>query len=849
MIQLCNCWAKTAPFQSVVTHGLVSGHVAQVLLEKYLSEGERRVLTDILDVSIEQLHSFIGYLASLHDIGKIEYSFQAKDPQTKELLTRECLQSIVFPIQHVRHEKTGQKSLYAIWENRIEDEDAIDLYTEIIGAHHQGKKGQGGLSKKNLWFDLQNDYENIMRREFCKEMETPLPQYHEDRQGAAGALLLGIVILSDWISSGPAFSDAEEWIGLPESAAMIEDRADTFLRQSELQPSTVRWPEKLSSLWPFIPPQGLRPLQVNTEALFRNPSEPYAAILLEAPMGEGKTEAGVYAALQMAKQWGKDGFYLALPTSATANQMVGRMRELFKDHDLQQNVRLLHSMAWMERSESYQSSSPDEADAIASWLAPVKRGLLGQYAVGTIDQAMLAATTVKYGVLRLLGMANKVLIIDEIHSYDAYMSSIIGRLLEWCKALEIPVVMLSATLPPAKKKELFRSFAGDDFSESYPLITAITSSGKVIEEKIERTSHCMTVRSELLPCLDDPAKIAEVAIDTAKDGGCICVLMNTVKQAQAVYLEIKQRWNQDLLLFHAQFPAGRRAELEKACVRRYGKDKTGRPERSILVATQVVEQSLDVDFDAMITAVAPIDLLIQRMGRIHRHADTFRPSMLEKASVKVLIPAEEGSFGSSRYVYPECLLKSAIRILEEKQSVRIPEDIAQMVRDGYDPSKAPPDELGQWMKNQIKDQVEAGASQAYLINPPDHVYNALSDTLLYEDDAQTLSAATRLGEPSVRIALLSEEDYRCLEPNLQIHNGITTAEVWRKEVAERVMRQSVSVQIRRLGPELSRLWYIHGDKLLSGTWIFPMKDGCRQLENGKKISIDPELGLLIEKGR
>ena len=845
MIVLSKCWAKTVPFQSIVTHGLISGYVAQNLLDKYLSPGEREVLQRHLEVTEKQLKSFVGYLASVHDIGKIEFNFQSKDPKMREWLEKEIPHSNALPVTNIRHEKTGQRSLFELWSDEEEDEDSIDLFSEVIGAHHQGKHGKSGFSRKNEWFSLQSAFEKQMRHVFREDGENGIPTYHEDAQGVVGVLLLGLVILSDWISSGPAFEDAESWAENEDAADKVADRVDDFLRKSGMMPAAVSWPDDFSEIWKFIPPQGQRLLQKKTQTLLQTHSDRYVVILLEAPTGEGKTEAGVYAAIQMAKQWGKDGFYIALPTAATANQMVDRMRSLLEMHDLEQSVRLLHAMAWMEQSESCQRDAPDEADAIASWLAPVKRGLLGQYAVGTIDQAMLAATTVKYGVLRLLGLTNKVLVIDEIHSYDAYMSSIITRLLEWCKALEIPVVMLSATLPPAKKKELFRPYAEKDFSDAYPLITAITEAGEVIEETIEQTTHRFALQAELLPCLDDPAKIAEAAINTAKDGGCICVLMNTVKQAQAVYMEIRSKWKDDLLLFHAQFPAGRRAELEEACVQRYGKDKSRRPARSILVATQVVEQSLDVDFDAMITAIAPIDLLIQRMGRVHRHSDTQRPKSLSEASVRILIPSEENRFGSSRFVYPECLLKSAVRIMEEKRNVRIPEDVAQMVCDGYNPAKVPPNELAQWLVNQIKDQVQAGASQTYLINPPDRVYNALSDTLLYEDDDRTLSAATRLSEPTARVALLPEDAYQCLKPYLRVDNGITRAEIWRKDLAEMVMKQTISVRISRFGNGLSPLWYTHGDKLLSGIWILPMKDGCCQLENGKRIVVDQELGLLI----
>lgn len=847
-MNMSDFWAKTSPRQSVVTHGIISGRVAQAIINDYLSSGTRALLERATDTDDQRLLALVGYLVSLHDIGKIEYSFQAKDPKTKELLDQDPENARQILLDRVRHERTGERCTKEIWGQAGVNRRLAGLLSKVIGAHHPGRGNTDGFRKESVWFDRQKSFESQMRQFFLQRC-SPIPaETGKQEKGILGACLLAALILSDWIASGPAFSDAEDWIDTPDAEDRISSSTKDFLVRSGLCPNAAVWPERFCDLWPMIPPQGRRPLQTETEAIFQKSETPYSLVLLEAPMGEGKTEAGVFAALQMAKQWKKDGFYLALPTAATANQMVGRMRQLLKIHNLEDRVRLLHGMAWLEQTEDYQCGAGEEADGIANWLAPVRRGLLGQYAVGTVDQAMLAATTVKYAALRLLGLSNKVLIIDEIHSYDAYMSAILKRLLEWCKALEIPVVMLSATLPPKKKQDLFSPFTMDTLSQAYPLVTAIQADGTVKEQVVSHTVHSQIVKTELLACLNDPEQIAEKTVSSGKNGGCICVLMNTVKEAQAVYSAIKQRWDGEMMLFHAQFPVKRRAEIEAACVRLCGKDKTYRPKRFILVATQVVEQSLDVDFDMMISAVAPIDLLLQRLGRVHRHGDTPRPACFSQASFKVLIPAEGRSFGSSAYVYPECLLKSSVRILCEVSQIRIPEDIAPMVRDGYDPANASEEDMQKWMEMLIKDQVEAGASQQFLANPPTQQYNPLVEDSFYDDDAQTASAATRLGEPTVRIALLEPDQFRQLQPMLRVKNGEKYAEVWEKQTAEMVMMQSVSVRLSLFQREMSHLSYIKGGKLLSGTRIIQVQNGCCPLENGKKLCVDPELGFLIKEG-
>ena len=823
--------------------------VAMVLVDELLSAGVREQLCDDLSMDRDQLTGFVGYLVSLHDLGKIEYSFQVKDEEIRQAIESESTLHEVF-MPGIRHEKTGQSFLRTFWKECGENRQSCTLMSKIVGAHHQGKTGNGSYNQNSAWQAFRVSLEAELKKKFLGDQAIRLPSFQKEKQGSIASVLLGVMILSDWIASGSSFSDAEAWIRDDNADDRIQAIAQKFLLESGLKPKHVTWPQDFCGLWPNIPVNGKRPMQREIERQIHSARIKPLAVLIEAPMGEGKTEAGIYAAVQMASQWGKDGFYIALPTAATANQMVTRAHALLGMHNLSSVVRLLHSMAWLETPQIYSSNSPDEQSEIATWLAPLKRGLLGQYAVGTVDQAMFAATNVKYGVLRLLGLSNKVLIIDEIHSYDAYMSEILVRLLEWCKALQIPVVMLSATLPPSLKEKLLAPYTSQRLSGAYPLITLLGNSGDVQECMISETSHRLTISTKLSPILDKPNIIAETAINEVEDGGCICVLLNTVKEAQVVYSAIKERYDGDLLLFHAQFPAGQRAVIEKECILKYGKEKSNRPKKSILVATQVVEQSLDVDFDVMLTAIAPIDLLLQRMGRVFRHENTERPASHNAASVTVLMPGVDRNYGASAYVYPECLLNSSRRILLARTSIQIPKDLAPMVQEGYDSSNAPEEEIRGWMKKVLQDELDAGASQQYLLNPPDKLFSALDGFALYDDDEDSfnLSVKTRLGEPSVRIALLSSEEMTSLQPFMKARGECRVASVWDRNIAEQVMRQSVSVRISSLG-RLPDDWSIKGAMLLSGIRIVSTDEkGQAHLENGKILRFDPELGLIIKEG-
>ena len=843
-MELNQFWAKTTPFQSVTTHGIVSGSVCRYLMQHYLSEGSRSLAAKLLGMTETELLDFMAYLTSLHDIGKIEYHFQCKDPDMKGRLREAGAGRNELGKENTRHEKTGATVSRRLWRAQGHKAGSYNLFSEIIGAHHQKNYGLGSDSKDAFFAAFQTDLEKQMRQFFLNGSMNPLPDKPRADRGVAESILLGMVILSDWIASGSMFAHAEAWIEQEDSEDQIIQKTEEFLDKSGLKKEPVQWEQEFTGVWPWIPKDGMRLLQQGAEKLMTS-GKRHRLILMEAPMGEGKTEAGMYCAVQMLRQWKKDGFYVALPTAATSNQMVSRMEAWFQTLDIRKKVRLLHGMAWMvDDCTAEDTANSEDHNEISRWLAPLRRGLLGQFSVGTIDQAMLAVTKAKYGVLRLLGLSNKVLVIDEIHSYDVYMGEFIQRLLEWCTAMEIPVVMLSATLPPKLKAKLLAPYTKQPLSRGYPLITAVCEDGTVEELHIEKTVKNMTVSVELLPILNDPEQIARKAAELTADGGCVCVLMNTVRQAQKVYSALKSCFDGELLLFHAQFPAERRKEIEEDCIAKFGKDKSNRPPKEILVATQVVEQSLDVDFDAMLTAVAPIDLVLQRMGRIFRHEDTIRPAHLQSPSQFILIP-DGNDFGVDGYVYPDVLLQQTIQVLKERETVKIPEDLAPLVADGYDDSKVPLEAFEKWMEHMIGEQVEAGQSRKYLIGTPDKVYSAMSDSSqLFDDEGENkyLTVQTRLGEPTVRIALLEPELYQRVEACKE--DG--TAKVCDKELARKVQMQSVSVAERRLKFDKSELSYIKGGNLLSGVRVYPAQNGICELGGGR-ICFDEKLGVMIEE--
>lgn len=858
-ISLSRIWAKTELYQSVLTHSVLSGIVAQVIVKKMLVPGVQRKLQSALLCSEAQFADWIGYLVSLHDIGKVEGQFQYRWAPMKETMDKAGLTPAFFDPAPIRHEKTTGRCLRErIWK-AWGDRSSVRFYAGILEVHHQGKSGAAGEQQNEGLNQMQEELEHRLRIRFLHSEELFLPQIAKKDQGSIGALLLGIVILSDWIASSDYFAQAETWFTQPDAQEHAERLTVRFLDASGLAAQAGTFGSEFHSVWPNIPVEGMRGVQKEVELLFQQVQERISLVLLEAPMGEGKTEAGIYAALQMSRQWGKCGFYVGLPTAATSNQMAGRMRTLMEMHHFPDSVRLLHSMAWLtdEGEEAPWPKFETEEERYASgWLLPARRGLLGSYAVGTVDQAMMSVLLVKYGVLRLLGLAEKTLVIDELHSYDVYMSAILHRLLVWCKALEIPVVLLSATLPPEKKEQMLSAYTSDPIPSCYPSVTAITESGNVLVRPVSHTEKRQSVEVNLFPILHEAEKIAAKAVELGRDGGCICILLNTVRQAREVFQAIKANgFDGELLLFHARFPAERRNQIERRCLKLFGKERSARPRKAILVATQVVEQSLDVDFDVMMTAIAPIDLLLQRLGREFRHNDTPRPPQFSAPQLAVLIPSRAGEFGADGLVYPPCLLLQSIHILEQCRVIRVPEDLPALVARGYDPDAAPPEELECWLEHLMEDQVQAATGGSYVIHEPEKGYTPIKEAEKVQfDDLESssyLSAKTRFGEPTTRIALLPAERFAYFCKRSQ-KNGSkrVLSEVSRQEARE-IMGASVSVRTKLLRPREGE--FLSGRSMLESVELYPgSADEHGRLSytqaDGSRIVMDQDLGVFFKDG-
>lgn len=461
-------------------------------------------------------------------------------------------------------------------------------------------------------------------------------------------------------------------------------------------------------------------------------------MIIEAPMGVGKTEAALMAVEVLAERTGATGCFVALPTQATSNAMFARVLgwlERVPDGSGigEQTVALVHGKAALNddlRRLRPLGSSPglvygDDADgdggvqrlraAASEWARGRKRAALSSFVVGTIDQVLFAALKARHVMLRQLSLMGKVVVIDEVHAADIFMSTFLDLALEWLGAAGTPVVLLTATLPAERRAALWAAYErgrrarrgaepGPDSAEGgsllldrdigYPSIVTSGLDGPVVDTVDARTEASEV---EVLRLDDSLDVLAALLDEKLADGGCAVVVRNTVRRAQETAAFLAARFGErDVTVAHAQFLAADRIRNDDRLVRRFGPPSAGaeRPWRHIVVATQVVEQSLDLDFDLMVTDAAPVDLVLQRIGRLHRHervpGQADRPALLRRARCYVTgvdwgaTPPRPDGGGAAVYgLWP---LLRALAVLDthlDGVAIRLPQDIARLVQAAY----------------------------------------------------------------------------------------------------------------------------------------------------------------------
>ncbi|MDP8243569.1 MAG: CRISPR-associated helicase Cas3' [Candidatus Hinthialibacter antarcticus] len=802
-IDLFSLWAKTTDdeeFHSLILHLIDSAAVGLQLAHSERLRPDVQHWAHQTNTNIEYAPHWLSFITALHDIGKLNPYFQCMDcapRQTQDFLIQQNAYQTLSSSSNDRlpHGFVSAAVLPECLDGLLASckRDSLRQIQFILGGHHGVFPRPGDINNTSRHLKAKEDRAKIWSDARIQVTQCLFDIIHPQdnwptltkEDNASAFWLAGFVCLADWIASNSIF------FGYQPDCDNLEDYWKQSNQKAKDALNKIRWtgyslekqPVIFQSLFSFSP----RPLQekIQSRAKDATKSQPRFAII-ESPMGEGKTEAALFLHEYWRNERDQSGVYFALPTMAASNQLYSRTEEfLRRRHPGQEFYNLLlHSHVLLNddyhtmRAAAIQQDGDNHSGVAAmDWFSQPKRGLLAPFAVGTVDQALTSVLQVRHGFLRLFGLAGKTIIFDEVHAYDAYMFTLFERLLQWLSALNCTVVILSATLPAKTREKMIAAFGAKKLESPnetpYPRVTLTTEDNQVecihVPASQERKS---VVRLKWVE--DEYGEICDCLKTALREGGCAVYICNTVTRAQEVYCHCKQSFIDDeieLGLFHARFPMGKRFELETKFVTQFGKRRETRPKKSVLIATQVVEQSLDLDFDFMMTDMAPVDLILQRSGRLHRHKQYAkkRPKPLREPTLCIVKPNDstDGPVFSAKF-YDEYIMLRSWCALRDRTTIASPGDFESLIESVYGDLSEDADDRLRDAKVRSEEKINEHKSIAngITIKKPSSK-NALSswNRELDEDNPDvhhSLRADTRLTSPSLQIVCLASEDEKKL---------------------------------------------------------------------------------------
>lgn len=790
-------WAKTSKnddgtWHPLILHMLDVAACAEAILARE-PESTRERIASVLGLQWEAARPWLLLVIACHDLGKACPGFQAKWPV---LLDRTGLRLPLSPNTEIKHAFVSQLVLTELLFEMGWPEELAELAADAVGCHHGNRasekdrdtaereifigRGERHEGARNDWTSARQEVFNALKDTLRPESVPTKPKL----SGPDFMLLSGFTSFADWIGSN------ENWFpfGSPENCQDLLGWYKTRRTKADDALNAIGWefraplsltPKSFTQVFGFSP----RPLQQAVADTLTDLTEP-AILLVEAPMGEGKTEAAFYAHLELQRRFGHRGLYVALPTKATGNAMFKRTLNFLISQGTNRklDLQLLHGAVLLNDSfqnlcvsSIYDASSGGEVRA-GEWFTHKKRALLSDYGVGTVDQALMPILPVRHNFVRLWGLANRVVVFDEIHAYDAYTGTLLVHLLRWLLALGSSVVLLSATLSPSVRRKLADVVNSELPAQEaeYPRISVFQTGNRVRQQHFEADpKRRLTLR--LLGISADLADMRTALEERIAYGGMALALVNTVQRAQDLYrlfpegapiaregVRVGKRLadGAEVFLLHARFPADRRQKREDHALETFG--ATGmRVGKKILIATQVAEQSLDLDFDVIATDLSPVDLILQRAGRLWRHARNSRPVPEPFLLVAGLLGEEPPSFEGPLWwnaVYREDVLLRTWSLLHRKETLSLPAEIDTLVESVYEEKVDVPESLRERLNKAMINgdgkmiSYRGQANQAIIGFPDDASWNDPSRFVLYDEDEpgvhRTLMAQTRIGDDS-----------------------------------------------------------------------------------------------------
>lgn len=690
---------------SLVDHCLDVGAALAAILptwEPYLVAAAGRPLT-------EQDRARLIVLAVLHDLGKANRGFQARtDPGRPRI-------GHTGPVAALLYDKGLQRSVAAQMLRAIIVDWGVRDHVPAVVAHHGKPLPEFGPPPPmggKPWQDHVRHWIAADGHDPAQAVVDLIEAVHArwPLAWAAGpvlpdaprfvALFAGLVTLADWLGSdtrrfpvaGP-HGAARETMRHAEAQAAAKARGLLALET----PAAITFADAF----------GNAPYPFQTAAA---DPELGPVTLIEAETGSGKTEAALWRWLELRRRGMVDGLFFALPTRSAAVQLHGRVDAMLKrvwGADAPEAVLAVpgylqsgdaRGQALPDFEVRWDGGEPGGAEDVRWAAERANRFLAARVAVGTIDQALLGTLPVKHALFRASVLARSLLVVDEVHASDAYMTGLLDRLLGHHVAIGGQALLLSATLGAAARATLLKTPCpplGEAAAQPYPAL----SGRSAVPHAVTASGTGKVVHVETAGLMNDPIAIAARAVEAARQGAAVLVVRNSVAAAVAVAQAVAAQAD-DLAfkvrdvatLHHGRFAREDREMLDQGVETAFGKRRSagGR----VLVGTQTLEQSLDIDADYLITDLAPMDVLLQRIGRLHRHSRTDRGAYAE-ARVLVLRPpvrdltpllGKGGGGHGLGSVYPNLVqIESTLRQIEANPAIVIPRDNRRLVEAALHP--------------------------------------------------------------------------------------------------------------------------------------------------------------------
>lgn len=673
----------------LLAHLLDTAACAGELWDHYLATPVRDRLAEALgsgDTAVARQNAM--FYAALHDLGKASSGFQLRFFDTDKGRLRRAaktwlaqaranglrLPTDVRAARRLDHEVVTAFCLPRLLGCACEDcggtgaqHLGLHRVALLLGGHHGHIPGPELLGRAPTaappedWDDIHRFLITVLARFLDVDLDR-LADRTSFARPAALPLFAGLVVTADWIASDDNRFEYRDGGSIRQWWHEAQQQAHTAVRELRLR----TWkPEQAT--WAQLFPRTPEPRPFQQAAMDAAPGEGPTLVIIEAGTGAGKTALALWYAHHLARTNGYHGFYTAMPTRAATDQAAAEHIEFLTrsfGRPTDANLAIVHGAAGATETvhrlldageapvqpddltdltlfvEATLCDRHDRGAAATVVLDPwyLRRclGLVSTFGVGTVDQVTLASQRCAHWFLRLFGLANKTLVIDEAHAYQLFQERLLGAAVSWLADAGASVVLLSATLPSATREELVAAWCRGHRTAARPTdakgpVTVVDRHGRITRAAPDAPPTELHTQLDLLP---DPgtAALADRLLREAAAGGVTTVIRNRVGAAHDLYAHVVDQaeehgWSaEEILLLHGRLAPRDRLPRE-AEIRRLigpGEDRAApnpdRPARLLVIATQVIEQSLDLDSDRLYTDLAPVDLLIQRRGRLHRHA-------------------------------------------------------------------------------------------------------------------------------------------------------------------------------------------------------------------------------------